>query len=189
MKFRYLLFVLSCVGCTMSGVTNSKYSYNSAELNDTNSGIVLGKIVGDSSSGTGITLLNQANQEEIDYHGANVFCLRLPSGKYAFDSMGDRYLPLASNNPLQFEVQPGERKYIGTVVKPWLHPKFYKIDKNKISTIRNYWWDLGITGHRLKDYDDPIPIVVVNDMNDIQTGYEKDCPALSVRDVVSAPMY
>ena len=169
-----LAFLLS--GCL--GVQNVKYTYNSPELDDSNSGIILGSAY----DGSGLTFINIATREEIKYIAADVYCIRLPDGMYALHLIGGRRYPFGSNDPFVFEVKAGETKYVGSMAKMWRYPAGYF--RNYKYKVKGYQFDFRWTeSGPLKLSGDPFEIGIVDDLNDVKGRYSKDCPGLDFSDI------
>ena len=176
------LIAAAVAGC--AGIQSQRYAYNSSELTDANSGVV----VGAETSGAGISFLNLVTREEIDYHGASVFCLRLPEGSYSLYGIGERSGPMGSESPFTFEVKRGERKYIGTIVKPW---RTSAIDRRSIVSVREYRYDRRLFasgGSPNVLFGPSYELVVINRPADVMGKYEKDCPGLKAQEIKLAPM-
>jgi hypothetical protein len=136
----------------------------------------------------GNKFLNLVTREEIEYHGAAVFCLRLPEGRYSLYGIGERSGPMGSESPFTFEIKRGERRYIGTIVKPW---RTSAIDRRSIVSVREYRYD-----HRLFAsggspnvlFGPSYELVVLNRPDDVMDRYGKDCPGLRAQEIQIAPM-
>jgi hypothetical protein len=158
-----LLNLLLLGGCSL-GLQNHRYSAASSELDDTNSGIVIGSI----ASGSGIVFQNLETKEEIDYLGAYAYCIRLPTGAYALTKMGTPYGLARSNEPFVFSVSAGQRNYIGTIVNQWIvDDKTFAEDRAKDHVVRGYRVPLAFG-----DYD----YSLFDRLDELGDRYKKDCP-------------
>ena len=177
---------LLLAGCAV-GVQSQRYAVDSRELNDTNSGVVLGA----QNSRSGFSVLNLVTRDEVEYLMSSVFCFRLPTGRYSLYSMGERAAPLGSEEPFIFSVAPGDRKYIGTIIKPWYPPMNSRVDRSTVVSVRAYRSDsrLFASGGRPNElYGPAYELVVVSQFEEIREKIKEACPAIDPAKVQVDPM-
>jgi len=172
------LLVVTLSSCSL-GLQNSKYAYDSLVLNNTNSGVVIGSEL----QGAGISFMNLDTMEEIHYYSANIFCIRLPAGKYSLYNIGTSTGAIASKNPYVFEVINNQIVYIGTIVNSGSISEEYATSK-KYKYYRKH--DRGLSGSNteLELYGNPYRVNVINNFDDLNDGYKEDCPDIKNHNII-----
>jgi len=170
MRTLTLLTVILLTSCSL-GVQNARYAPTSSTLTDVDSGIVLGSI----ESPAGITLLNLGTKEEIQYFGASVFCLRLPTGDYALKSIGTPYGKVTAVEPFVFSVAPGQRHYVGAVVDLWSSDE-KRYAENRKGPYEKRYYDMSLLIGKGYEYS------LFNRFGNLGPQFNKDCPSLKKDD-------
>jgi hypothetical protein len=187
MRLGIIVIVASLLGGCAAGIQSQRYAVDSRELNDTNSGVV----VGAQNSSSGFSVLNLRTGDEVEYLMSSLFCFRLPAGEYSLYSIGERTAPLGSDTPFTFTVAPGDRKYIGTIVKPWHPPMNFRVDRSTVISVRPYRYDMRLFAsgggpHNL--YGPTHDLIVVSQFEEIRGKIKAVCPSVDPSSIRVDPM-
>lgn len=130
MRIARIIAVLICLGalssCSVNYIYPNRNAVFSDQLNDDNSGLVIGRVTLKSwygarallfgeRDGRGISFVDLESQKKTVYVHGNYFFLRLPIGKYLFQGIGEPAgLIVPIGDGFTFLVEKSKVKYIGS---------------------------------------------------------------------------